>query len=343
MRRSILISISIAMFAVVAAWFVVGGTPAVPARFSLDECRKISLRDSDTGELVEGAADMAMLPGGGSLAVAAIERDDRRRPFSGLFEVSLFDIEQRSEEIEVDELVKSYNLDGGVYPEGIAINGEGDRLAIINRIGPDRRTVIDVVELKDGTIGDSERFRHKAYCRANDLAFDLSGNLLIARDLAHCRPSINDAFPWNATGLMLTLTPDGELTASEERYSFPSGIAIGPTGEPIIAETRSAKLTGGFADATLPGGPDNITVDDQGALIIAVHPSVWTLYLYNSGWAFNSPSRVIRADPERSDIEVLFDDPTSELMSAVSVGVMHEEKLYMGSPYDEGILVCEKQ
>lgn len=342
MRVGLLISVGLALVAVIVAWIIFGGTTPLEARFALADCRKISLRDAETGKLIKGAEDMLFLPDGDTLVVAAYDRADEVLPFTGIFGVSLLDIDQGTEEITVEELIKSYNLQGGVKPQGIAINASGDRLAIINRVGPEYRTVIDVMEWQGDLFRRGERHEHEAFCRANDLTFDLSGNLLITRDRAQCRLSVIDMVPFYATGILLTLTPEGELSAGEERYMFPNGIVMGPTGNPIIAETRAARLSGGYVDTVLPGGPDNLTVDDQGALIAAVHPSLWQLFLYLNGFAFSSPSRVIRADPERTDIEVLFDDPDGELMSAVSVGVMFEDRLYMGSAVDEGILVCQK-
>lgn len=343
MRYGLLISIGVALLAVIAAWIVFGGTPPLDARFALSDCRHVDLRDTETGDLVAGAEDMVFLPDGDTLLVSAFDRADERRPLTGLFGVSLLDLQQGTEEIAVEALIKSYTLRGGVKPYGIALSSSGERLALINRVGPEDRTVIDVLDWEGDYFRPTERHEHEAFCRANDLTFDLSGNLLVTRDRAQCRLSPIDMIPYHATGIVLTLTPEGELSAGEERYMFPNGIAIGPTGSPIVAETRAGRLSGGYVDALLPGGPDNLTIDDQGALIAAVHPSLWQLFLYVNGFAFSSPSRVVRADPERTDIEVLFDDPDSELMSAVSVGVMRDGRLYMGSAIDDGIVVCEKR
>lgn len=343
MRRGLLFSVAVALLAALGLWLLVGGTDPLPARFALEDCRHISLRERSSGKLVEGAEDMLMMPDGDTLAVAAIDRSDQTRPFAGLFRVSLFDLEQGGDEVEVSTLVPTYNVLGGIYPQGIALDPASGDIAIINRIGPETRTVIDVVTWDGDRYASKARYDHKAFCRANDLTFDLGGNLLITRDRARCELSVVDMIPFHPSGLLLTITPQGEIIASKERYYFPNGIALGPTGKPIIAETRAGRLSGGYVEALLPGGPDNLTVDDQGALIAAVHPSLWTLFRYLNSLAFSSPSRVIRADPERSDIEVLFDDPGGDVLSAVSVGLMRDGKLYMGSVADEGIAVCEKR
>lgn len=331
----------VAVLAVVVILLATGGTEPLDARFSLDQCRHVSLRDAESGKLVEGAEDMALMPDGDTLAVAAIDRSDQTRPFGGLFAVSLFDLSQGATEVTVRPLVPDYAVRGGTHPHGIAVERGSGRIAMVNRVGPGNNTTIDVLSFEDGRWLMQSRYDGDVWCRANDLAFDLGGSILVTRDRAQCELSLIDVIPFHATGILLTIRPDGTVRASDDRYMFPNGIVIGPTGNPIIAETRAARLSGGYVDAVLPGGPDNLTVDDQGALIAALHPSLWTLFRYLNGMAFSSPSRVIRADPERSDIEVLFDDPGGDILSAVSVGVMEEGRLYMGSVTDEGIAVCE--
>lgn len=343
MRFGLLLSVAVALIAVFVLWVFVGGTEPLPARFAHSECRKVSLRDASSGKLVAGAEDLAILPERDILVVAAMDRSDETLPFSGIFELSLFDVEQGLPEVQVKELIRTYDVPGGIKPQGIDIAPDGQRLAFVNHVGGRRNkslSVIDVMEWDGGYFVPAARHEHEAFCRANDLAFGIEGNLLITRDRAQCELRPIDMIPFHATGLLLEIRPEGQLIAHDERYFFPSGIVLGPTGNPIIAETRAARLSGGYVDTVLPGAPDKITVDDVGALVVAVHPSLWQSFLYSNGFAFSSGSRVIRADPERTDLEVLFDDPDGEVMSSVSVGLMHEGKLYMGSNIDEGLIVC---
>ena len=343
LRFRFLLSLAVAIVAVLVLWFVYGGGEPLPARFAPEDCRRVALRDRESGTLIAGAEDMALLPDGDTLVVSAIDRSDQIRPFSGLFGVSLLDLARGGGEVSARKLVQNHELRGGVHPHGIALDPSGERLALVNRVGPEHRTAIDVLEWHDGRFLPLRRDMHEAYCRANDLAFDFDGDLLITRDRARCGASIVDMIPFHPTGLLLTLTPEGRLAAGEDRYYHPNGIAIGPTGLPVIAETRAARLVSRRGFVPLPGGPDNLTVDDEGAVIAAVHPSAWWAYLYRNGLAFSAPSRVIRTDPDGAAKEVLFEDPGGDVLSAVSVGLMHDGRLYMGSPIDKGIAVCEPE
>ena len=341
LRFSFLLSLAVAIVTVLVLWFVYGGSESLPARFALEDCRRVALHDARSGKAIAGAEDLALLPDGDTLVVSALNRSDQIRPFGGLFGVSLLDLARGGDEVTARKLVETWDLRGGVHPHGIALDPAGERLAVVNRIGPENRAVIDILEWGDGRFRPVMRAEHEAYCRANDLAFDFDGDLLITRDRARCEGSIVDWVPFHPTGLLLTLTPEGRLAVGGERYFFPNGIAMGPTGLPVIAETRAARLVSRHGFVPLPGGPDNLTVDDQGAVIAAVHPSPWWLFLYRNGLAFSSPSRVVRTDPDGGAKEVLFEDPGGDILSAVSVGLMHDGGLYMGSLIDEGIAVCQ--
>ena len=327
------------MIAVIVLWLAFGGSsPSLEARYALQNCRTVSLRDVDTGKLLAGISDMVLLPDGDTLVLSAFDRSDQTRPFGGLFGVSLFELARGARELEVEALVKDYQLAGGVHPQGIAYDDSNGRIAIINDIGVERRAVIDVIEPQGTQWVPVARHTHEAFCRTNDLAFDFGGNLIVTRDRASCRLNVIDALPFYATGILLTVSPEGLVRASEEHYFLPNGIVMGPTDQPIVAEMRAERLSGDV-ERLMPGGPDNLTLDD-GAIVAAVHPSLWKMFLYTNGFAFSSPSRVVRYDPDQGELEVLLDDPGGDLLSAVGVGLLEEGRLYLGSVVDEGLGVC---
>ncbi|HUF57043.1 MAG TPA: hypothetical protein VMM55_10845 [Thermohalobaculum sp.] len=341
LRLSLLVSLGAAMIAVMVLWFAFGGSgPAVEARYDLENCRRVDLRDSFTGKLLAGVSDMALLPDGDTLVLAALDRTDQTLPFGGLFGVSLFELERGAPVLEVEAIVKPYDLAGGVYPEGIDYDASSGRLALINNVGGEGTAVIDVIERQDELWSPVARHMHDAFCRASDVAFDFGGNLLVTRDRAICHLSVMDAMPFYPTGLMLVVTPDGTVRATEDRFFLPNGIVIGPTGLPIVAEMRAEKLTGDI-DRPMPGGPDNLTIDEDGGVVAALHPSLWKFFFYLNGFAFSSPSRVVRFDPGSSQLEILLDDPGGDLLSAVGVALLEEERLYLGSVTDDGIGICE--
>lgn len=334
-------SLGAAMIAVLVLWFVFGGaSPAIEARYALENCRRVDLRDPDSGKLLAGIADMALLSDRDTLVLSAFDRTDQTRPFGGLFGISLFELERGARELEVEAIVKPYDLAGGVYPQGIDFDPSSGRLALLNKVGVEGNVVIDVIERQDGLWMPVERYAHEAFCRASDLAFDFGGNLLVTRDRANCHLSVMDALPFYPTGLLLVVSPDGTVRTTEDRLYLPNGIVIGPTGLPIIAEMRAEKLVGDV-ERQMPGGPDNLTIAEDGAIVAALHPSLWKFFFYLNGFAFSSPSRVVRLDPGSGQLEVLLDDPGGDLLSAVGVGLLEEGRLYLGSVTDDGIGICE--
>ncbi len=340
LRLSLLVSLGAAIIAVLAMWLAFGGSPPLEARYALETCRRVDLRDIDTGKLLAGVADMAMLPDGDTLVLAAFDRSDQTLPFGGLFSVSLLEIARGAAELEVEPLIKSHQMPGGILPQGIDIDPSSGQIALINAIGRDDTSVVDVIEQDEGLWTLARRHTHEAFCRVSDVAFDFGGNLLVTRDRANCQLSVIDAMPFYATGLLLVVSPEGAVAAAEERYFLPNGVAIGPTGLPIVAEMRAERLTGDI-DFPMPGGPDNMTIDSGGRVVVAVHPTLWKFFFYVNGFAFSSPSRVVRFDPGPSELEVLLDDPGGDLMSAIGVGLIEEERLYLGSVVDDGIGICE--
>ena len=341
LRLSLLVSLGAAMIAILALWLAFGGAgPALEARYALENCRRVDLRDVDSGKLLAGVSDMALLSDGDTLVLSAFDRTDQTRPFGGLFALSLFELERGASEYEVEGLVKSYELAGGIYPQGIDYDASSERIALINSVGQEDLSVIDVVE-RDGDLWlPVARHTHEAFCRINDVAFDFGGNLLVTRDRSSCALNVIDAMPFYATGLMLEVAPNGAVRATDDRYFLPNGVVIGPTGLPVVAEMRAEKLTGDV-DRLMPGGPDNMTIADDGAIVAALHPSLWKFFFYLNGFAFSSPSRVVRVDPSTGEFEILLDDPGGDLMSAIGVGLLEEGQLYLGSVTDDGIAICE--
>lgn len=341
LRLTLLVTLGAAMIAIVVLWAAFGGgSPPIDARYALANCRTIALRDIDTGKTLAGISDMAILADGDTLVLSAFDRSDQTRPFGGMFSLSLFDLERGVDEIEVEGIVKSYQLPGGIFPQGLDYDPSTGRIAFINDIGDESTAVIEVIEPEGPIWTPVKRYTHDAFCRMNDVAFDFGGNLLVTRERANCGLSVMDALPFYPTGLMLVVAPDGTVGTTEDRYYLPNGVVLGPTGLPIVAEMRAERLTGDV-ERLMPGAPDNMTIDDDGAIVTAVHPSIWTFFLYANGFAFSSPSRVVRYDPGPSVLEVLLDDPGGDLMSAIGVALLEEDRLYLGSVVDEGIAICE--
>lgn len=315
---------------------------ALPARFTLDDCAHIQLTDSGTGLPVVGVEDMELLPDGETLVLSAanalaLERRPSRAPEGGLYEVSLPRLTDGSN--WASPLIPAGTVVGGLFPHGLAVSDDGRRIAFVNRSRDGGVSVVDGT-LSAGSFTTRATRSDPELCRANDLMFAGEGQALrLTLDRGHCGISWADLKPGSTSGRVVSLDTAGTAPPriEETGLSFANGIA-----GLWVAETRAFRLHHRLDRAVdLPGGPDNLTYDGLGGLIVAVHPSIPRAAAYLHGWRDNAPSRLLRVDIDRR-IEVLFDDPLGELFSGASVGVLAGGVLVAGSVLDSGLLLCRK-
>ena len=316
---------------------------ALPARFALEDCRHIALTDTGSGLPIVGIEDMALLPDGDRLILSAMDRLARARrpetaPEGGLFEVSLKRLAAGA--IWAAPIVWPGAVEGGLFPHGIAISSDGERLAFINRARDGTVSIIGGT-LRGGAFSLRTTRTDPMFCRANDLAFTGSGtmNLRVTLDRGECGLSWADLKPSSTTGRVISVNLGGLAPPKLEQtgLAFANGIA-----GLYVAETRASRLYHRLdRPVDLPGGPDNLTWDGLGGLIAALHPSLFRLAAYRYGYHDTAPTRIVRIDLDRN-VEVLFDDPAGEVFSGASVAVLSGGVLVAGSMRDAGLLVCRK-
>ena len=316
----------------------VGG---LPARFALEDCRRVELTDTATGRPVVGVEDMALLPDGDTLILSAMDRlayarRPDRAPEGGLYRVSLGRL--AAGEAWAAPIVEPGAVAGGLFPHGLAVSGDGERLAFINR-RRDGRVSIVAGTLRGGAFALRAARTDPLFCRANDLEFHGDGAmaLRVTLDRGDCGLAWADLKPGSTTGRVVSVDLGGMAPPKVEQtgLAFANGIA-----GLYVAETRGWRLHHRLdRPLELPGGPDNLTWDGLGGLIAALHPSLFRLAAYRHGYHDTAPSRIVRVDLERN-VEVLFDDPAGEVFSGASVAVLSGSVLVAGSMRDAGVLVC---
>ena len=314
-----------------ALWLLSPGA-ALKAHFQPDECRRLALTDPRTGQPITGVEDLALAPNGDTLILSAHDRRAADGPGGGLYMMNLSAI--RSDPPILLRLDAERGGSEVFRPHGIALDPETGALAVINRY---RAGAARVEVGPIGPTGWKPEWQIAAdrLCRANDLSYRPEG-LFETLDRADCGPSLRDLTPWTGTGAVAKLTPDA-IIFETDGLSFANGIdgaAIAETRAKAIRMDKDTRIE-------LPGGPDNLTRDSSGALIAAVHPGLLRLFLMREGVFARAGSRIVRLPPG-GDVEVLFDDPGGDLISAATVGLMADDVLLMGSATDSGILVCEK-
>ena len=139
-----------------------------------------------------------------------------------------------------------------------------------------------------------------------------------------------------------------------EALSYANGINISPDRRKVyVAATVGKKIyvydrdlnTGDLAlHRTIDTGTgvDNIEMDQQGNLWIGCHPKLLTFVKYSKNSAILSPSQVIKVNVNATGDyevrEIFLDD--GRLLSGSSVAAVFEDKLLIGSVFDERFLFC---
>jgi hypothetical protein len=315
----------------------------LPARFALDDCARAALVDTSSGQPITGVEDMALMPDRDTLILSAMDRLAlTRRPSSapegGLFEVSISRL--AAGETWAAPIVRPGAVAGGLFPHGIAVSNDGERLAFINRARDGKVSIIGG-SLGRGAFNIRTTRSEPELCRANDLMFagDEGMNLRVTLDRGNCGLDWADLKPSSTSGRVISvnLASIAPLKVDETGLAFANGIA-----GMYVAETRASRLRHRLdRPLELPGGPDNLNWDGLGGLIVALHPSLYRLAAYRFGYHDTAPSRIVRIGLDRR-IEVLFDDTRGEVFSGASSAVLSGGVLVAGSMHDAGVLVCRK-
>ncbi|HUF87251.1 MAG TPA: hypothetical protein VMM59_07710 [Thermohalobaculum sp.] len=343
MRRGIQALLVIVVMVSLPVFWLFRAPAALPARFAPEDCARLALTDTATGQPVVGVEDIAPLPDGDTMILSALDRLAlRRRPQSaregGLYQVSLARL--AAGDGWARPLVPAGSIAGGLRPHGIAVSDDGERLALVNR-ARDGTTSIIVGALGSGAFSPRHARTDAAFCRANDLDFTGTGpmTLRVTLDRADCGVAWADLRPGASTGrvIRLDLAGGGAPEVETGGLSFANGIA-----GLWVAETRASRLHHLLdRPVPLPGGPDNLTWDERGGLVTALHPSMLQIAAYLFGYSGSAPTRVVRVAPDRG-VEVLVDDPHGDVFAGATVAVLRGGVLVAGSAADAGVMVCRK-
>ena len=336
MIRGVVALMVVLVICLVSAMYFLAAPTRLAARYAAADCQVVPLIDRVTGREISGAEDLAYVATTGAVIVSAHDRMDPARPDGGLYSLPLFAL-GAGDALTLNTLVPPETREHPFRPHGIAVDEDGQRLAVINRVG-EEQVFVEVGSFDQRLWASDVRIRGQRVCRANDLIFeDGPGEaLLITIDRGSCDTSIVDLLPGSKSGHVVRF--DGaSVVGVRDELEFPNGIA-----GTYVAETRNERLLEqNGSQITLPGGPDNISLDTNGGLVTAVHPALMQLWFYLQGWQGRAPSRIVRADPETGAVEVLFDDPRGDLFSAATSAILVDDKLVAGSVLDSGLLYCE--
>lgn len=332
------------------------------AVYPADQCRRVALKDAQTGAVLRGAEDLALDPVRGLLIVSAydrraVEKAARRNgaepPEGGIYAVSLpalFDPSNAA--LEAASLIDPETVAGGLRPHGIHYDAARGELAFVNRAyrrsgGKWRMTpALERARLDGGAI--EAPAAGALSCAANSV-LATEQKIYTSFDHGRCgwRGGLEAVFNLKRSGLAL----DG-VGPVYARAGFANGLARTGEGEIVMAATRESALlffseTPGGVEETarigIPGGPDNLSLSHDGGVVAAAHPSLMRLALNRKLGVGRAPSRIVKVEHDTRATRLLFDDPSGRLFSAATVAIETKEGLVAGSVTDEGLLVCRNR
>lgn len=348
------------LFAIAAALGIGScAAKAPPAAYGHDECRRVALLDGATGAVITGAEDVALDAARGRLFLSAYDRRAARRairrkaaeiPEGGVYVVQLGALRDAETRIEATPLVRAGETSGGLRPHGLTYDGQTDEVVFINRGYQkiDGRWRLNARLQRIGSngaviVGPDVATR----CAANDVIHDAEG-IVVSFDHEKCgwRALFEDALTLRRSGVALASGPALFDAAAHANGLVPignAGIALAATREKALLLLE--RTPSGYAERLripAPGGPDNLSVGTDGAIVAAVHPSL-ARYALSLRMGFGTaPSRVVKFEGDGAMTETLFDDPSGRVFSGATVAVEKDGLLILGSATDSGLLVCRK-
>lgn len=332
-------------------------------------CKRIALLDTQNGAVITGAEDIAYDRLRSMLYVSAydrraVERAAKRKAFiipeGGVYRVALNDLlHDDGRLVGAEPIVDRQSVAGGLRPHGVAYDESSGEIAFINRAyqklnGAWRMTPrIERV----GALGEVFVGRDMdAPCAANDLVANHDDHL-ISVDHGACgwRAGLEDVFGFAKSGVV---NDQGASVFTSAKFA--NGVVRLPDGALALAGTRDMAVHILARDGDilkvakridLPGGPDNLSVNDEGDIVAAVHPSLIRLALDRKLKIGRAPSRIVKTSPKTGKVTILIDDAEGEVFSAATVAVetpgvingnRREKLLIAGSVTDAGLLVCRR-
>ena len=258
------------------------------------------MRDAQTGKDIIGAEDLAVDQNRQRLIISAYDRRASEKaarqrgpagPNGGIYAAplaTLFALDRPAEPLALTALTSPDDFDGGLRPHGLSFNQQADVISFVNRSYIPKKSgrwKLSPMVKSIGAQGEPILMKDTPTpCAANDVLIDGS-SLYSSFDHSACnwRAGLEDVFRLKRSGIAGS---SGEALLSG--VAFANGLALTPAGNILLAATReSAVLSLRKTQSALteemrfamPGAPDNITINHQGAAIIATHPSLFRLAL----------------------------------------------------------------
>jgi arylesterase / paraoxonase len=88
-------------------------------------------------------------------------------------------------------------------------------------------------------------------------------------------------------------------------------------------------------------GPDNLELDEQGNMLVAVHPSVFRFLMHLASPKQYSPSQIVHINLANQQVSTLYHNDGSEI-SAASTAVVQGQRMIISQVFEDFLLVCPR-
>jgi arylesterase/paraoxonase len=204
---------------------------------------------------------------------------------------------------------------------------------------------------QNGGLKHLETISDKQLTSPNDLVAVGPRQFYLTNDgRAHDRTTRSiDTFLDRKTGNVLFF--DGsDFHRVAENLKFPNGIVADPaTNQLIVAETLTGKLLFyqivenwklvNVDNFFIKKGLDNISINDKGQVLAAVHPNLWLLSKHMKDSENQSPSQIYSLDIQTKGLKLIYQQK-GETPSGVSAAIKINSTLYLGAICEQKILKC---
>jgi arylesterase / paraoxonase len=247
------------------------------------------------------------------------------------------------------ETFRSFGADLHIASDGTR------RLFVANR--PDGAHTVEVMRLgSDGRFVHERTIASPLLRNPNEVVVLAPDRILVTLDkeaAAGTFAEIVEGALDRPTGRVLYVGPDGARLVAKGLH-MANGIALSPDGRSAyVAEMVGRRLAVFRRDPStenwdlryriaLPAGPDNLTVDGNGRVLIAGHPKLLTLGLgYQHSEQRLSPSMVMRFDPANRKLSTLLASDGREIAgSSVAAVDAKSGTMLVGSAFGPHVLRC---
>jgi len=290
--------------------------------------------------------------------MAFISSSDRRALFrGGKTRGAIYAYNLNSETSELKNLTKDFNTD--LHPHGISLylgeNGAVSLFVVNHR--PDGECV-ELFDYRDSTLVHRESIRGELMTSPNDVVAVGPRSFYVTNDHGNVSALGRTVEEYLQLERSYVLYYDGQdFKKVAQDMAYANGINASRDGKMIyVAACVGLKInlyardlvSGNLTlknELQLGTGVDNIELDAAGNLWIAAHPQLLTFTRHAKDSTKHSPSEILKISPASNgafNIEQIYLNEGEEI-SGSSVGAVFENKLLIGSVFENYFLMCDMQ